>query len=355
MKKHSVTARILAAIGLWLAMVVFFSMANNAFRPSDVVLHLLNSFLFTVSYYLCYHLLIRRLLYHRRTVRFVLFFILGIACLSAVSLVSVYEIYVFQGKKFFVDNYWSGPMFIMSNYLMMLMITTTLLSFRVLKDRMDTQTRLETLEKEKISTELGFLKAQINPHFLFNSLNNILFQIDKSNTSARETVLNFSAMLRYQLYDCSGEMVEIEKEIGYLRSYVEIQMLRKTDRYRCALHISDSVRHFHIAPLMLIPFMENAFKHVSHHAAKDNFIDISANYDEGQFVFTVRNSKDRTKALSISESGGIGLVNVRRRLDLLYPGKHRLEIANAETEFSISLYMNIDSLEYHEKAPLHSN
>lgn len=347
--------KFLKAFLLWLCITLFFSLANNSFRSSDVIIQALNAFLFTAGYYFSYRFLIKRSLYRRRTGRFIAFYLLTIACLSAISLVSVYEIYVIQQKKFYVDNYWSGPVFIVSNYILVLLVTSTLLSFRFLKDKMDTQARLETLEKEKISTELEFLKAQINPHFLFNSLNNILFQIDKSNAGARDTLLNFSDMLRYQLYDCSAESVDIEKELKYLRSYVDIQMLRKTDRYQCMLNVSDQVKNFRIAPMLLIPFVENAFKHVSHHPEKKNTIDISADYIEGYFLFTVRNNKDQTKALRISESGGIGLANVRRRLDLLYGKKHELDIRDEKTEFSISLRMNTDRLNHHEKAQLHSN
>src|SRR5205085_5514634 len=127
------------------------------------------------------------------------------------SMTSTYGIYVWQNNKFFVDAYWKEPIFYMNSYILMLLVISTLLSFRFLNDRMQTQHQLENIEKEKISAELSFLKGQINPHFLFNSLNNILFLIDRTNKEARETLLKFSEMLRYQLYECSSDYIEIEK------------------------------------------------------------------------------------------------------------------------------------------------
>jgi LytS/YehU family sensor histidine kinase len=204
------------------------------------------------------------------------------------------------------------------------------------------QALFENLEKEKISTELDFLKAQINPHFLFNSLNNILFQIDKSNTDARETLLKFSEMLRYQLYDCSSDLIEIEKELQYIRNYIELQMLRKTAKYNCRLDVSDGVKNFSIAPLLLIPFIENAFKHISHSANGENSIRIDMDYKENQFIFMIVNDQDNSKSIDISENKGIGLANVKRRLDLLYADKYSLDISDVINQYSVSMKIQVE-------------
>ena len=196
-------------------------------------------------------------------------------------------------------------------------------------------------EKQKRDMELLALQAQINPHFLFNSLNNILFQIDKSNKNARETLLKFSEMLRYQLYECSSDFIEIEKEIEYIKNYIEIQMLRKTEKYDCHLSISESVKNFRIAPLLLTPFIENAFKYVSNHSNKKNNILISMDYKTGEFIFTVLNDKDNISSTTVNENKGIGLANVKRRLVLLYDKKHSLEIANLEEKFTVLMKIKI--------------
>lgn len=265
-----------------------------------------------------------------------------IVSFSMISMFVIYEIYIFQGKNLFVKNYWHEPVFYTSSFVLFLLVTSTLLGFRFLKDRMQAQTMLEDLEKEKIDAELSFLKAQINPHFLFNSLNNILFQIDKSNTGARETLLKFSDMLRYQLYDCSSDRIEIEKELQYIRNYIEIQMLRKTDQYECDLKVSDSVKNFKIAPLLLIPFIENAFKYVSNHSTKKNNISIEMDFINSEFVFSIVNDKDNIQSSTIKENAGIGLLNVKRRLDLLYGQKSTLVISDVPNKYKVQIKIEVN-------------
>jgi len=339
--KTALPLQILKPLLLWLGLTLFFALVNNTFGKYEILIQAINSALFTIGYYVAYNYLIKPFLYTGKTKAFVLYFLLVIACLSTVSMLSVYQVYILQGNKFYIDNYWNEPVFFTSNYILILLSTSTLLSFRIIQDKRQTQRLLENVEKEKISAELSFLKAQINPHFLFNSLNNILFQIDKTNRDARETLLKFSDMLRYQLYECSSEQVEIEKELQYIRNYIEIQLLRKTDKYDCRLKVSDTVRNFRIAPLLLIPFIENAFKHISNYSSRKNIISINIDCREDEFIFLISNDRDNSGAIEISENKGIGLANVKRRLDLLYANKYLLDISDDENQFTVSLKMNI--------------
>jgi two-component system, LytTR family, sensor kinase len=199
--------------------------------------------------------------------------------------------------------------------------------------------RLRQVELEKVNTELEYLKSQINPHFLFNSINTIYFQIDKHNTPARDALSRFSDMLRYQLYECNGQEIPIEREITYLSNYVELQRMRKDDNYRIEFIRENRVRNFTIAPLLMIAFVENAFKYVSHHTDKVNEIRIHLDFSDGVFLFDVVNSRDKTSAQP--EHGGIGLKNVRRRLDLLYNGKHELDIRESDQLFSVHLKLKV--------------
>lgn len=198
---------------------------------------------------------------------------------------------------------------------------------------------LQKIELEKLNTEMEYLKAQINPHFLFNSINTIYFLIDKQNKEARETLAAFSDMLRYQLYECNGADIPIEKEISYLKNYIGLQRLRKDDKYQIAFRYSPDVKNFTIAPLLLIPFIENAFKHVSHFIDKPNTIDIALNKKGNFFYLIVSNTTDSTK--TSSENSGIGLRNIRRRLELLYPNRHNLLITAAPDQFQISLELQL--------------
>jgi LytS/YehU family sensor histidine kinase len=198
------------------------------------------------------------------------------------------------------------------------------------------------MAKEKAEAELNFLKSQINPHFLFNSLNSVYFLIDKENADARQALHRFSDMLRYQLYEANGEKIPVEKEIGYLKDYVNLQKLRKDENYSVAFNCSPDVKGFSIEPLLLIPFVENAFKHISHSNSRVNFVTLDLNRSNGLFEFRVENSAE--KGMRTTEPhGGIGLNNVKRRLELLYPGRHELIIADNGDKFCIDLKIKIEN------------
>ncbi|MCX6319933.1 MAG: histidine kinase [Bacteroidetes bacterium] len=201
------------------------------------------------------------------------------------------------------------------------------------------QQRMAQIAKEKAETELNFLKSQINPHFVFNTLNAIYFLINKDNAEARGALHTFSDMLRYQLYEMNDEQIPIEKEIRYLKDFITLQQLRKDGRYDVQFTSTPAVRGFRIEPLLLIPFVENAFKHISHHTLRQNSVHTTMDMQGDQFIFYVENTRD---AGSVKEgAGGIGLANVKRRLELLYPGKYVLDIKEGDGSFSITLKMKV--------------
>jgi LytS/YehU family sensor histidine kinase len=147
-------------------------------------------------------------------------------------------------------------------------------------------------------------------------------------------------MLRFQLYEANGEKIPVEKEINYLNDYVDLQKLRKDEKYSVQFNCSPEVKGFLIEPLLLIPFVENAFKHISHSSDKINFVNLDMNRSNGMFQFSVVNSKEKNEKTT-EQHGGIGLNNVKRRLELLYPGKHELNISNGETQFKVDLKIEI--------------
>ena len=200
---------------------------------------------------------------------------------------------------------------------------------------------IRKIEMEKLSAELDYLKAQINPHFLFNSINTIYFQIDKQNQIARETLSSFSEMLRYQLYECNGKEVLIEKEIVYLKNYVDLQRMRKDENYSIEFITGDNLQGFVIAPLLLIPFVENAFKHGSHGRDK-NEIRIELSNADHIFRLKVFNTKDNHR--QPDKNGGIGLKNVQRRLELIYNGRHDLQLNDRPDSFEVNLTLKVHSL-----------
>jgi two-component system LytT family sensor kinase len=213
-----------------------------------------------------------------------------------------------------------------------------LVAGKMIIDRIKNQRYLEEVEKEKTKNELDFLKAQHNPHFLFNSLNSLYFQIDKTNADARGTLMKLSEMLRYQLYECNADRIPIDKELSYLKSYVELQRLRLEKNYSINFTIEDVVKDFEIAPLLIIPLVENSFKHVSHYTNKPNEINITLGYTQRTFTCNVNNTTEQTNR---NTEGGIGLKNLERRLELLYPEKFKLDVIEQENRYNTLLSIEI--------------
>jgi two-component system, LytTR family, sensor kinase len=213
-------------------------------------------------------------------------------------------------------------------------------AFKLMYDYSAMQKRLVEMAKEKAEAELSFLKSQINPHFLFNSLNSVYFLINKENPEARQALHKFSDMLRYQLYEVKGTKIPIEKELSYLKDYVDLQKLRKDENYSVEFNCPPEVNGFSIEPLLLIPFVENAFKHISHKTGSTNFVKLDMTRSNGHFNFTIENSKEAERTTELH--GGIGLNNVKRRLELLYPEKHELMINNNENSYKVNLSLEID-------------
>jgi hypothetical protein len=215
-----------------------------------------------------------------------------------------------------------------------------LLSAKLLLDRMRLQQRFDKMEKEKTKAELDFLNAQFNPHFLFNSINSIYAHIDKHNPTARNMLLSFSEMLRYQLYDCNTNYISVDKEMSYIRNYVAIQQTRKESRVKVCLTIGESVTGFFITPLLFIAFIENAFKYVSDHEDRDNRVVIAFERKDNELLFYCHNTKEAGNGHGI-EHNGIGIANARRRMALLYPGRHALDIVDNEEMYEVTVNLQL--------------
>ena len=197
---------------------------------------------------------------------------------------------------------------------------------------------LRQVQLEKLTTELEYLKGQVNPHFLFNSINTIFFQIDRHNQEARETLGKFSDMLRYQLYECNGSHIAIEKELAYLKSYVDLQRLRRNENDMINFTIADELQGFSLPPMLLIPFIENAFKHVSSYTDRENQVRIALDRSDNTIMLSVANT---THTHTPTTAHGIGLKNVKRRLELLFPNQHVLEIQRTSGHYKVNLTLKI--------------
>lgn len=208
-------------------------------------------------------------------------------------------------------------------------------------DQLKTVNRLQSTLRAHAEQELQYLKAQINPHALFNSLNAVYFLIEKENRAARETLMKFADLLRYQLYDCNTDTISIEKEVQYVANYVDIQKIRHNDNCEITFYSDPAIEHFSIAPLLLIPFVENAFKHVSAHAHAPNKVAISLQRSGAFLRLQTFNTREQPAPGVINGQKGIGLTNVKRRLQLLYPERHALDIRETEGAFNVTLEIRI--------------
>ncbi|WP_342084959.1 sensor histidine kinase [Dyadobacter sp. OTU695] len=199
----------------------------------------------------------------------------------------------------------------------------------------------DTVEKQNITSELALLKAQINPHFFFNTLNNIYALSYTNVEESREATLTLSRMMRYLLYETQQDMAPLSREFAFIDDYIELMKLRVQSSSHVQYTRDEPVPDYPIAPMLLLPFIENAFKH-GINASQQSEISIQAGLSNEALKLHVENAIFPAQHVPGAESGGIGLANTRRRLNLLYPGKHRLEIQTDERENTYKVDLTID-------------
>ncbi|NML20804.1 histidine kinase [Pseudoflavitalea sp. G-6-1-2] len=197
--------------------------------------------------------------------------------------------------------------------------------------------RLARLENEQLNAELDQLKSQVNPHFLLNMLNNVNVLTRTNPEKASEVLYTLSDLLRYQLYSSTSERVPLVNEIRFLHDLLDLAKVRK-DNFNFTLRQTGGIQHEMVPPLLFITFVENAVKY-SADPEQSSFVNIEFGMVDKQLVFTCFNSKPRKPIPNLNGPGGLGLSNVRRRLELLYPGKHHLNIQELSNSFSITLIL----------------
>lgn len=195
---------------------------------------------------------------------------------------------------------------------------------------------LQQVEKEKLNIELNSLKTQINPHFLFNSLNSIYSQALVKSDETAHTVLELSDLLRYMLYEVGEDQVELAKEVEMLENYIELQKLRVENAHHINFKVSGELDGVKIAPLLVFPLVENAFKHGLKGDSDNAYVDIQLTINGG-IEFEIKNNIGQVDDMEKGKYGGIGLENVRRRLELIYPDRHQLYIQRTNNEFHVKL------------------
>jgi hypothetical protein len=304
------------------------------FSDDRAVRGYLNNILILIFFYLIYYLLIPELYFQKKY-----FYFIGILLLC-------YVIITFQGHAHQPAGPVPGPgpghrpgfggprlpfrMF--HNLVFFLAVVFFSLLLKI-------NNRLKQMEREKLRAELSYFKAQINPHFLFNTLNSIYSLALQKDDKTPEAVVKLSGMMRYVITDASHDFVPLDKEIGYITDYIELQKVRFGDTVKIDYQPCEPVPGKYIAPLILIPFIENAFK-FGVNPESDSVISVRITLSQQEFHLSVFNHKVRDR-IDNETSGGMGISNAQQRLALLYPDRHKLVIEDGHSHYKVDLYINL--------------
>lgn len=321
----------------WFFYALFWLIVTDSLSDSTQIL---NTFIVVffhalVSYFNIY-VLVPVLLQKQRYLSYIIAVILSITfiCFPLALL-----IYVFDPAN--VNSIWRPNFFIFNSFQTSYAVGLTMV-LRLSIQWYQREKEKSELQRLNSETELKYLKSQINPHFLFNSLNSIYALTLKKSDDAPKTVLMLSEMLRYLLYEAGEKKVTIDKEIAYLNNYLELERIRLGNRGEILFEHSTDSEEYLIEPMLLMPFLENSFKHGLNKVANAGWVSLNLKINNGVLHFLIsNNTKPETTDNNEFTVGGIGIANVKKRLNLLYPNKHRLSIKNANSTYKVELELNI--------------
>ncbi len=300
---------------------------NNAFT----YLTIFSDLLYIMLFYLNGYVMVPRLFYKRKY--WIYFFIQ----LLIISSFCIFQMLFFE---FFIGQPFRFSGFFFFNLFPYLFIIACSVAYRVIQDRVESDRLLKEKENENLKTELTFLRSQVNPHFMFNVLNNMVALARKKSDLLEPSLIKLSSLLRYMLYETDEEQVALDKEVEYLRSYIDLQQQRFGSLVKINVNVHTPDNHYEIEPMLLIPFVENAFKHGTGMIESPQ-IDIDLRAEKGTLEFNVANKHNPATGETKDDSSGIGLSNVKRRLNLLYPKSHSLTITNKDNWYKVSLQIKL--------------
>jgi len=260
--------------------------------------------------------------------------VIGLAALGSEFYLILFDSwidYIFMGYYFIAYySFWD-----ISLYFAIYMLATSLL--RLARGWF----RVQELENEKTLSELKALKSQVNPHFLFNSLNSIYSLARKESKEVPHKIVQLSDLMRHIIYDSDVDFISLEKEVEMVRNYIDMQNLRTQRNEKIEFETEGAIKGKKIAPLIFLPFVENSFKHGLKSGAKNAFVKIRLEVSGKVLHFEIENSKGKPSELSNTKYKGIGIENVRKRLELIYPEQHTLKISNNEQTFKVLLQVQL--------------
>lgn len=240
-----------------------------------------------------------------------------------------------SAKFFFIDNQYLV-------FLSIFLVGSGSSIYFIMDDWLKGQREKQELANQNLQSELKYLKSQINPHFLFNTLNSLYALTLKKSDLAPEIVLRLSEMMRYMLYECNEKQVVLEKEVNYMTNYLELEKLRHGKKLEINLNVEGDFSRHRVAPLLFIPFIENCFKHGLSNQLSIGFVNIDFSVKEETLEIRIENSKaPAMPASGGKKSGGIGLANVKRRLDLLYPDLYTLKTEDQPNKYVVHLTLDL--------------
>jgi len=329
--------RIFQHVLFWLCSLVLFNFVFRYGRPPSEAL--VNSIGFLPSHFLFvyslnYFLFPRYVLKGRIKAS-----ILGLLVILSLSLlyVRIADVYILHYTGY--HRLWLPQNFPHSIYALF-SVGWVAVTIKLVKKWYQEKERQQQLEKEKLVVELQLLKSQLHPHFLFNTLNSLYaFSLEKSDQTPR-LVLKLSALLRYILYECNAAQIPLETEIGIVNNYLQLESMRFGERLDYSLQFTGDTNNKSIAPLLLLPFVENAIKHGIGKQTGLSWISLQGHVDNDTLHFKLINSRDEDPS-SPHATGGLGLQNVKKRLELLYPGDHTLKITADEDTWQVNLVIRL--------------
>ncbi|MEI7663191.1 MAG: histidine kinase [Bacteroidota bacterium] len=335
-KPYTMWIHILVWVAFLLVPLLFIESATG--RERFMIMGWFLQFLMACYFYYNYLYLIPRFLLRKRFPEYFLMLLVGLVVISGINIIFILTTApVIEHHHPF--SFWRTALFPIYPAIMAFALSSTL---RITMAWFNNERQKKEMEAEKLSSELAFLKSQVNPHFLFNILNNICSLARKKSDETENAIIKLSQIMRYMLQDSKDEKVSLGKEVEYLQSYIELQRLRLPEQVKIVFIVDGHPELLSIEPLLLIPFVENAFKHgISYQEISEILIHLDAR--DRSLVFSVRNNISKQKEGAVEQGSGIGLKNVMRRLELLYPGNHLLEISNDGIKYQVELQLNFNS------------
>lgn len=329
-KSYTVLIHILVWVAFLMVPLIFIESATG--RERFMMMGWFQQLLMAAYFYYNFLYLIPRFLLRKKIWPYFLLLILGLVAISGLNVIfALATSGMIEHRHPF--NFWRTAFFPFYPAVMAFALSS---SVRITMEWFKNERQKKEMEAEKLSSELAFLKSQVNPHFLFNILNNICSLARKKSDETENAIIKLSQIMRYMLQDSKDEKVSLEKEMEYLQSYIELQRLRLPDAVKINFSTEGRSELFSIEPLLLIPFVENAFKHgVSYQDSSEIGICLIC---RGQTLsFSVENHIAKHQGEAIEQGSGIGLKNVMRRLELLYPGRHQLHIDDDGNQYKVEL------------------